>query len=216
MTDVVWVCSASTVMTANGSGSLNTSRLKRPSAATTTDCFSSSARACWIWWRHSTCYPNLFRAEISISMQLSGLKLLYLQVSIACRHVASETSGPKLLSCVSPFRASHRFAMNSQGSPVCPDCGSSSINFDFDAGQSVCTSCGTTGLTSSLVLDSFTGYRENVFRTPRIPHAFSDGVYRGAQSMVKGAEWHLQNHRVSKPLTLRLYLTLFIRKNIGH
>ena len=35
MTLVVCVCSASTVMTANGSGSLNTSRLARPSAATT-------------------------------------------------------------------------------------------------------------------------------------------------------------------------------------
>lgn len=35
MTLVEWVCSASTVMTANGSGRRNTSRLHRPSAATT-------------------------------------------------------------------------------------------------------------------------------------------------------------------------------------
>lgn len=35
MTLVVCVCSASTVMTAKGSGSLKTSRLDRPSAATT-------------------------------------------------------------------------------------------------------------------------------------------------------------------------------------
>lgn len=35
MTLVVIVCSASTVITANGSGSLNTSRFERPSAATT-------------------------------------------------------------------------------------------------------------------------------------------------------------------------------------
>jgi len=35
MTLVVWVCSASTVRTAKGSGSLNTSRFDRPSAATT-------------------------------------------------------------------------------------------------------------------------------------------------------------------------------------
>lgn len=211
MTDVVLVCSASTVMTANGSGSLNTSRLKRPSAATTTNRFSSSPLACWIWWRHCTCYSNPPRPEILVNMKFSESKLLYLQVSIACRHVASERSGPKLLSCVSPLL----IIMNSQSSPVCPNCGSSSIIFDVDAGQSVCTSCGTADLTPSLVLDSFHGYRENVFRTPRIPHAFPDGAYRGAQGMVKGAEWHLQNHRVSKSLTLRLYLTLFIRKNTG-
>jgi hypothetical protein len=148
-------------------------------------------------------------------MQFSGSNLLYLQVSIACRHVASKRSGPRLLSCVSPFRARHRLTMNSQSLPVCPNCGSSSIIFDVDAGQSVCTSCGTADLTPSLVLDSFSGYRENVFRTPQVLHNFPHGVYRGAQSMVKGAEWHLQNHRVSKSLTLRLYLTLFIRKNIG-
>ena len=35
MTLDVWVCSASTVMTANGSGRRKTSRLDRPSAATT-------------------------------------------------------------------------------------------------------------------------------------------------------------------------------------
>lgn len=35
MTLVEWVCSASTVMTAKGSGSLKTSRLDNPSAATT-------------------------------------------------------------------------------------------------------------------------------------------------------------------------------------
>ena len=35
MTLVVWVCSASTVITANGSGNLKTSRFDRPSAATT-------------------------------------------------------------------------------------------------------------------------------------------------------------------------------------
>ena len=35
MTLVVWVCSASTVMTAKGSGRRNTSRFDRPSAATT-------------------------------------------------------------------------------------------------------------------------------------------------------------------------------------
>ena len=35
MTLVVWVCSASTVMTAKGSGRRKTSRFERPSAATT-------------------------------------------------------------------------------------------------------------------------------------------------------------------------------------
>ena len=35
MTLVVWVCSASTVMTAKGSGRRNTSRFDRPSASTT-------------------------------------------------------------------------------------------------------------------------------------------------------------------------------------
>ena len=38
MTLLVWVCSASTVMTAKGSGRRKTSRLDRPSAATTTVC----------------------------------------------------------------------------------------------------------------------------------------------------------------------------------
>ena len=41
MTLVVIVCSASTVITANGSGSLNTSRFDKPSAATTVDSFPS-------------------------------------------------------------------------------------------------------------------------------------------------------------------------------
>ncbi len=44
MTLVVFVCSASTVMTAKGSGSLKTSRFDRPSAATTTRLNSVSAQ----------------------------------------------------------------------------------------------------------------------------------------------------------------------------
>lgn len=196
MTDVVCVCSASTVMTAKGSGSLNTSRLKRPSAATTVYSFSESALACYVWWRHSTCYSNPSRAETEISSCPSCLQALYLQISIACGHVDLKRaiwSGSRL----SSSQRSHPLGIRSQMSTTCPNCGSSNIVFDVDAGQLVCTSCGTADITPILVPDTHPRQGEHVFRTPHIPHNLPDVTYTGTQNMVKGAEWHIQNHLVS-------------------
>lgn len=54
MTLLVWVCSASTVMTANGSGRRKTSRLDRPSAATTRkgDVSNTASKTRADDWRH--------------------------------------------------------------------------------------------------------------------------------------------------------------------
>lgn len=57
MTLVVCVCSASTVMTANGSGSRKTSLLERPSAATTDDGCKRSSSGSWTEG-NVTRYPN--------------------------------------------------------------------------------------------------------------------------------------------------------------
>jgi hypothetical protein len=62
MTLLVWVCSASTVMTANGSGRRKTSRLDRPSAATTTEGDVRSAALRKKADERGTCDPERFPA----------------------------------------------------------------------------------------------------------------------------------------------------------